>query len=228
MRLDKLLASSTQLSRSQVKSAIKKSSVKVNSITVTNPSLKVSEDDQVVFNNQPIKFPRDLYYVLYKPEGYICSTQNEEYPSALNILSDSASSNLHFAGRLDQDTTGLVLITNDGNWSHKVTSPRKKCHKTYQVWLKHSISQIEIQQLEQGILLNGESKPTLPAEIEKLDDKRLSLTICEGRYHQVKRMIAAVNNRVVKLHRESVGQVNLEGLSIGEWRELTAEEIQYF
>lgn len=228
MRLDKLLASSTQLSRSQVKSAIKKSSVKVNSITVTNPALKVSEDDRVVFNNQSIEFPRDLYYVLYKPPGYICSTQDEEYPSALNILSDCTSPNLHFAGRLDQDTTGLVLITSDGNWSHKVTSPRKKCHKTYKVWLKHSINQIQIQQLEQGILLNGESKPTLPAEVEKIDEKILKLTICEGRYHQVKRMIAAVNNRVVRLHRESVGQVNLEGLSEGEWRVLTQKEIQYF
>lgn len=228
MRLDKLLANATTLSRSKVKSMIKKNSVTVNAIVNTDPACKVTLNDKVRINGQLVEFPRDRYFLLHKPAGYICSAADEEYPSALKILSLSETKDFHFAGRLDQDTTGLVLITNDGDWSHRVTSPRKKCQKTYKVWLKSPISERQKRQLENGVLLKNESKPTLPARVETVGSQIINLSLSEGRYHQVKRMLAAVDNRVIRLHRESIGRLCLGELKEGEWRELTPQEIDWF
>ena len=153
---------------------------------------------------------------------------------------DNKAFDLHIAGRLDADTTGLVLITDDGRWSHNVISPKKECQKIYRVWLRNPIpaekSTALIEQFKQGIQLQGESSLTRPAVLELIADSDIAnkessevlLTITEGKYHQVKRMFAAVGNRVIGLHREQIGGVELGDLAPGEWRSLTAKEVALF
>lgn len=134
---------------------------------------------------------------------------------------------LHFAGRLDVDTTGLVLITDDGQWSHRITSPKHKCDKTYRVWLADPVTDDYARQLQEGVQLRSERELTLPAQMETVGEKEVLLTIHEGKYHQVKRMFAALGNKVVALHRERVGDIILdEALDPGEYRYLTEQEIE--
>ncbi|RKW37748.1 MAG: pseudouridine synthase, partial [Moraxella sp.] len=139
------------------------------------------------------------------------------------------SARLHSAGRLDVDTTGLVLLTDDGQWSHRITSPKHHYPKTYLVTLADPVEANYSQACAEGILLRGEKEPTKPAELEILDDYNVNLTISEGRYHQVKRMFAALGNKVVGLHRWKIGNLTLDDdLGEGEFRPLTEKEIAYF
>jgi 16S rRNA pseudouridine516 synthase len=134
---------------------------------------------------------------------------------------------LHIAGRLDVDTTGLVLITSDGQWSHKITSPKKDCGKRYLVELAEPIDDSLIQVFADGVELRNEDELTKPALLDIIDSTHVRLTISEGKYHQVKRMFAAVGNRVVNLHREAVGDIELNtDLAAGEWRFLTDAEMK--
>lgn len=136
-------------------------------------------------------------------------------------------SELHIAGRLDADTTGLVLITDDGRWSFNITRPNQGCEKVYRVGLSRPIADDVAIKFEQGIQLQGEKKLTAPAILDVISQKEVLLTITEGKFHQVKRMFAAVGNRVVSLHRERIGQINLD-VAIGQWRYLSTDEIASF
>jgi 16S rRNA pseudouridine516 synthase len=234
MRIDKYLSNSLGISRKQVKKAITSKKVIVDSETVKSANLKISPQQSVLFEGKQVIYEKNQYYLLNKPEGYICSTQDEQYPSALTILPteialNSSKSPLHFAGRLDVDTTGLVLISNDGQWTHRVTSPRYEKSKRYHVTLAEPICDKDVERLCEGILLKGESKPTLPATVERVADEQVYLTIKEGRYHQVKRMIGAINNRVVQLHRAAIGELVMESsMQPGDFRPLTEHEVSLF
>ena len=172
------------------------------------------------------------YIMLHKVVDSICSNVDEVYPSVLNFVDVDKAFDCHIAGRLDADTTGLVLITDDGRWSHNVISPKKECPKTYRVWLRNEISDDKsvalIEQFTQGIQLQGEDSLTRPAKLVLITPDEVLLTITEGKYHQVKRMFAAVGNKVVGLHREQIGQLELGDLPEGEWRYLSSEEVAYF
>ncbi len=128
-------------------------------------------------------------------------------------------------GRLDADTTGLLILTNDGELNHVLTSPRRKLPKTYRVELKHPLTEEQIQRLSEGVVLRDDPEPTAPAHVLMLSEREMELTITEGRYHQVKRMLAAVGNRVERLHRTAIGKLRLEGMAEGAWRELSADEV---
>lgn len=176
-----------------------------------------------------MSFPSKRYFLLNKPKGYICSTKDEEYPSALNLLQLANTDKLHFAGRLDADTTGLVLISDDGQWTHRITSPKYKHVKVYLVLLDSHITKEMIGKFEKGVVLNDSTKPTEPAQVQVIDPNKIKLSIAEGRYHQVKRMLAAVGNHVVDLHRESIGRIKLDdSIELGKWRELDSTEIKHF
>jgi 16S rRNA pseudouridine516 synthase len=164
-----------------------------------------------------------------KPAGVVCATQDPSHRTILELLQLPRSETLHIAGRLDIDATGLVLITDDGQWSHRITSPARRCSKTYLVELKHPLKEAQAETIRQGVSLRNESKPTRPADLQLVDQIHLRLTITEGKYHQVKRMFAAVGNRVVGLHRESIGALSLdESLSMGDYRSLNPIEIGLF
>jgi 16S rRNA pseudouridine516 synthase len=229
MRLDKFLSHTSDLSRKDAKRAIKAGRVTINQLPADSPNLNVSAEDSVYLDNQHLLFQQARYFMLNKPVGYICATSDGEHPVVMDLIHEPARKNLHIAGRLDKDTTGLVLITEDGQWSHRVTSPGKNTFKRYRVSLAEPATLSAIESLEQGILLNNEKQPTLPAKVQQVSANCLLLSISEGRYHQVKRMLAAVGNRVTALHREAIGGIELDPtLQPGQYRPLDEQEIALF
>lgn len=229
-RLDKFLSEYTGLSRSQATKALRQNLVKVNQQVIKDGALKISPEDQVEFDGTLLEWTiGNQYFLLFKPEGYICSHDDGEYPTVYQFFDYPLSSRLHTAGRLDVDTTGLVLLTDDGQWSHRITSPKYHCEKTYLVTLADPVEDFYLEQCAQGILLKGEKQPTKPAQIEIIDDYNLNLTIVEGKYHQVKRMFAALGNKVIALHRWRIGQIILDPqLEEGQYLALTNAEVQSF
>ena len=161
---------------------------------------------------------------MHKPLNTVCSNVDEVYPCIFNYIDIDKASDLHIAGRLDADTTGLILITDDGRWSFNIISPNRQCKKVYRVGLRDVISDDVYLKFKNGVQLQGENKLTLPAKLNIVNPKEVLLTITEGRHHQVKRMFAAVGNRVVSLHREKIGKISLD-IKVGQWRYLTIDEV---
>ena len=219
MRLDKFIAENTGLTRSQATKAIRQSAVKINGEIVKNGAAKVSQEDEIYFEDELLTWVEEgQYFMLHKPQGYVCSHDDGDYPTIYQFFEPPLSGKLHSAGRLDVDTTGLVLLTDDGQWSHRITSPKHQCEKTYLVTLADPVENHYASACEEGILLRGEKEPTKPAKLDVLDDYNVNLTISEGRYHQVKRMFAALGNKVVALHRWRIGNVELdESLEEGQY-----------
>ena len=232
MRLDKFICKSTELTRTEAKKLLKSGEVRVNGEVSVNPAMQVHENNTIDIDGQVLTSRSSRYIMLHKEVDSICSNVNEVYPSILNFIDVDKAFDLHIAGRLDADTTGLVLITDDGRWSHNVISPKKECPKTYRVWLRNEITEEQapalIERFTQGLQLQGEDSLTRPASLFRVNASEVLLTITEGKYHQVKRMFAAVGNKVVGLHREKIGKLELENLPAGQWRYLTSEEVAYF
>lgn len=228
MRLDKFIAEQTGLTRSQSARALRQGAVTVNGEAEKSGARKVSAQDEILFDGEPLQWLEGFqYFMLNKPQGYVCSHDDGDYPTVYQFFDYPLAGKLHTAGRLDADTTGLVLLTDDGQWSHRVTSPKHHCEKTYLVTLADPVESNYQAACEQGILLRGEKEPTKPAKLEIIDDYNVNLTISEGRYHQVKRMFAALGNKVAALHRWRVGTVLLDDrLTEGEFRPLTRQEIE--
>ncbi|MEN8177527.1 MAG: 16S rRNA pseudouridine(516) synthase RsuA [Pseudomonadota bacterium] len=226
MRLDRYLSSASVMTRSQAQKAIRKGRVRVNGGVANRPAAIVPAEAEVSLDGQLLARSGLRYFMLNKPQGYVCSTDDQHNSSVLELLDEPVLAGLHFAGRLDIDTTGLVLITDDGEWSHRITAPRRKRPKIYLVTLAEPLSEESADRLKGGLLLRNEKDPTRPAELERLTETLIRLSITEGRYHQVKRMMAAVGNRVIALHREAVASLMLDAdLQPGQYRALTALEI---
>ncbi|WP_372965225.1 pseudouridine synthase [Marinobacter sp.] len=227
MRLDQYLATCTGLSRKEAKKAIIGRRVQVSGELCRSANTPVAEATLVELDGSVLSLPNEIYLMMNKPEGVISATTDSNQPTAVDLLPTDMASKVHIAGRLDKDTTGLLLLTSDGKWSHQVTSPRRDCPKTYQVQLAEPLSSDARKQLENGVLLKGENKPTRPAIVVNCSETKIELTIHEGRYHQVKRMLAAVGNHVEGLHRVRVGAITLDPiLEPGQYRELTEEEVR--
>ncbi|PCJ33950.1 MAG: 16S rRNA pseudouridine(516) synthase [Cellvibrionales bacterium] len=231
MRLDKFVCKSTNLSRVQAVEFIRAGHVVVNDITVLVESTQVHENNAITLNAQ-LLIPRAFrYLMIHKPANTICSNVDEAYPSLFGALDLERSDELHVAGRLDADTTGLVLATDDGRWSFDIIHPKNHCKKVYRVGLSKTIEQAQIIELTlrftAGLQLQGEAQLTRPAQLKILSPKEVLLTISEGKFHQVKRMFASIGNRVVRLHREKIGEVALD-VGLGAWRYLTAAEVESF
>ncbi|MGE4798917.1 16S rRNA pseudouridine(516) synthase RsuA [Yersinia hibernica] len=227
MRLDKFLSQQLGVSRALVARELRAKRVTIDGEVVKNGAIKLTAEQDVRFDGNPLQQtvgPR--YFMLNKPQGYVCSTEDPDHPTVLYFLDEPVAYKLHAAGRLDIDTTGLVLMTDDGQWSHRITSPRHHCEKTYLVTLEHPVADDTAQQFADGVQLHNEKSLTKPAQLEVIEPQLVRLTLSEGRYHQVKRMFAAVGNRVLELHRERIGDIKLDDdLAPGEYRPLTIEEI---
>lgn len=229
IRLDKFLCETLGITRKEATSLLKEKRVRVNGVEVKSGSLKIQLDADVTFDGRALYLSGPRYFMLNKPEGIVCSHDDANHPPFYVLLDEISAEKLHVAGRLDVDTTGLILLTDDGQWSHRITSPKHQCSKTYRVILADPIAEDTQQQFKEGVQLRGEKNLTLPAELEIITDKEVLLTIHEGKYHQVKRMFAAVGNKVVSLHRESIGELALDPeLAPGEYRALTQNEIEFF
>lgn len=229
MRLDQFIATSSPLSRKEARRAIHASKVEVNGEVWKDTGKHLPAGAQVLLEGEQLTLQGERYIMLNKPAGVVSATQDSEHPTALDLLPaelTEVARNLHIAGRLDADTTGLLLLTTDGKWSHRVTSPRVDCPKTYRVNLSTPILDSTIKALETGVMLHQDPKPTKPAQVKVLEPKLVELIISEGRYHQVKRMLAAAGNHVEALHRQRIGDIILDSaLEPGDYRELTENEI---
>ncbi|MEL0640118.1 16S rRNA pseudouridine(516) synthase RsuA [Pseudoalteromonas aliena] len=226
-RLDKFISHLAEIPRTQARASIKRKEVSVNGEIITSHNFQLAQQDEVLHQGTPLVFLGKRYYMLNKPVGYVCANSDELHKTVFDLLDEPNMSDFHVAGRLDIDTTGLVIITNDGDWSHKITSPKSNKFKTYLVETQEPITDEALEQLRTGVMLHNEKDLTRPAIAEKLANYGLRLSISEGKYHQVKRMLYAVDNKVIELHREQIAGITLdENLASGEYRLLTLEEIK--
>lgn len=226
MRLDKFLCEMNIGTRSQVKTYIKQGMVTVGGVPAKKAEEKIDENKDIVcFRGETLSFQEFQYFMLNKPAGVVSATQDNTAKTVMDLLPSNIKKDLFPVGRLDKDTEGLLLITNDGDLAHKLLSPKKHVDKTYLVGIEKSLSASDITSLEQGVDI-GEDKLTLPAKVQVMNDTQIYLTIHEGKFHQVKRMLQAVDNRVLTLKRVSFGPLELDtNLASGECRELTQEEV---
>ena len=228
VRLDFYISHTLGLSRKEAKMLIGKGHVTVNEQLVKKANHSVTRDDTVVCQEAILSWPSEKYFVLNKPAGFVCATEDDVHPVVLELVALHEQKDLRVVGRLDIDTTGLLLLTSDGQWLHRVTSPKSDCPKQYRVWTVDDVSEDALQALTEGVLLNGEASPTKAMSVERVDSDEILLTISEGKYHQVKRMLAATGNRVERLHREKIASLSIETLPEGEYRALTDAEIALF
>ncbi|MBJ6610113.1 MAG: 16S rRNA pseudouridine(516) synthase [Candidatus Thiothrix moscowensis] len=226
MRLDQFVSQSTGIPRSEAPGLIRGGKVLVNGVRITKASTHIDPAAEVLLYGERIVLPGNIYLMLHKPAGVISATEDPSHRTVLDLVNHPHRHTLHVVGRLDKDTTGLLLMTNDGDWSHRLMSPRHHVPKTYLATLAEPLTEAAAQQLRAGVQLHGEKGLTKPAEVEILPAQQARISIAEGKYHQVKRMLAAVGNRVETLHRERIGGLVLDAqLPPGEWRELQAAEL---
>jgi len=229
-RLDKILASQGTLSRKDVKEIIKKGRVTVNGNIVKDSAVKIdSEKDKVCIDGECLTLKKHIYIMLNKPKGVVSASESDTDETVVDLVPEELfRKGLFPAGRLDKDTTGFVLITDDGDFAHRILSPKNHIFKTYLARLEHSLTKSDILMIESGITL-ADGTVLKEAKVEIIEESEhpvVQIMICEGKYHQVKRMFAAAGNKVVELHRSMMGDLALDdNLNPGECREITAEEL---
>lgn len=234
MRLDKFLSKATELSRKDCKKILHAGEVTVNGEVVKDASLHIDEvDDDIEWAGEPLSVAMgNRYLLLYKPEGFECTLKPKEWPIVTDLIDVPQLGSLRIAGRLDVDTTGALLLSDDGGFLHRVTSPKYHVAKVYELTLAEPMTEAQqafaIKELAKGIMLEDEYDKTKPAELSFSDATHAKLVLTEGKYHQVKRMMGYFGNKVIELHRASIGNITLAGLEKGESRFLTAEEIDQF
>ena len=231
MRVDKLLSNVGVASRAELKKYCKQGLISVNGKVINNPGVQVdSESDDIRFNGEKIVYREFVYIMLNKPDGYISATFDKYDPIVLDLIDQSYLVFEPFpVGRLDKDTEGLLVLTNDGQLAHRVLSPKKHVPKTYYAKIQGKVTEEDILAFEKGVILD-DGYETMPSQLKilKSDDmSEIELTIHEGKFHQVKRMFESVGKKVVYLKRISMGKLKLdESLGLGEYRELTEEEVK--
>ena len=234
MRLDKFISKATELSRKDCKKILHAGEVTVNGEVVKDSSLHIDEvGDDIEWAGEPLSVAMgNRYLLLYKPEGFECTLKPKEWPIVTDLIDVPQLGSLRIAGRLDVDTTGALLLSDDGGFLHRVTSPKHHVAKVYELTLAEPMTEAQqafaIQELAKGIMLEDEYDKTKPAELSFSDATHAKLVLMEGKYHQVKRMMGYFGNKVIELHRASIGNITLAGLEKGESRFLTAEEIDQF
>lgn len=234
MQLQEILFSQGFGTRRVCSGLVQQSLVSVDGGVCTEPTLEFPPDG-LNFSVQGVHwtYHEKAYLMLHKPGGYECSQKPSTYPSIYTLLpapirqrGGGAAAGVQAVGRLDQDTTGLLLLSDDGKFIHRMSSPKHHVPKVYEVTAKHAVDEAQIQKLLAGVVLDDDPKPVRAAACEQTGETQLSLTLTEGKYHQVKRMIAAVGNRVEGLHRARIGSLSLPAdLKPGEWRWLTAQDL---
>lgn len=234
MRLDKFLSKATQLSRKDCKRILHNDEISVNGEIVRDGSVHIDEvNDDIDWFGEPLSVATgNRYILLYKPEGFECTLTPKEYPIVTELIDVPEVQALRMAGRLDVDTTGALLLSDDGTFLHRVTSPKHHVAKTYELTLADPMDDTQqayaIDALAKGVLLEGERDKTKPAQLSFTDPTHATLVLTEGKYHQVKRMMAYFGNKVVALHRARIGSITLDGLEKGDSRFLTQAEIDQF
>ena len=232
MRIDKYLANMNVGSRKDVHKLIKQGIVTINGKVVKTPKQKVVDTDEVMVGEDKITYQKYHYFLLNKPKGVLSATEDRNQRTVISLLrSEDRYQNLAPVGRLDKDTTGLLLLTNDGQLNHELLAPNKHVDKVYQAKIAGLADEETVKTFAQGMTL-GDGTQLKPAELKILsrdkasDSSEIEIKIQEGKYHQIKRMFGACGMKVVELHRISMGNLTLGDLSLGEYRELSEEEIK--
>lgn len=233
IRLDKYLADMSIGTRQEVKKYIRQGRVKINEDIIKKPEYKIREDeDKVAFDGAPVAYETFEYYMLNKPAGVISATEDKRDKTVLDLIKEKKRKDLFPVGRLDKDTEGLLLITNDGALAHRLLSPKKHVDKCYYAEISGGVTEDDVRVFKERINIGTQEEPewTMPAELKILEKgtvSRIRLTIREGKFHQVKRMFLAVGKEVVYLKRECMGALVLdEELAPGEYRKLTDSELK--
>ena len=230
-RIDKILSNLGYGSRSELKKFCKNGLVKVNGKVINNPGVQVDvENDEIIFDGEKVTYKEFIYLMLNKPDGYISAKFDKRDPIVLDLIDKEDLVFETFpVGRLDKDTEGLLVLTNDGQLAHRVLSPKKHVPKTYYAKIEGIVTEEDIKAFAKGVTLD-DGYETMPAELIILKSDEISeieLTIHEGKFHQVKRMFESVDKKVIYLKRLSMGKLKLdENLELGEYRELTDEEVK--
>lgn len=223
IRLDRFLANQGMGTRKEVKKIIKKGLVKVDGIIIFKDDYKFDETVSIVMvDDEVIEYKKDIYILMNKPAGFVCANEDQLHETVFDLLPFS-SQNLFSVGRLDKDTTGVLLISNDGVLAHRLLSPSRHVKKCYETDLAAPISEEQIKQLSAPLDLGD--FVSMPAKVQVLEERKILLYICEGKFHQVKRMMKAVGNEVCALKRIQFGPLTLGSLDEGEWRFLSEDEI---
>ena len=224
MRLDRFLFHHTNHGKKEIRRILAAGRVQVEGNVEKDSQHEIGDFTQVQLDGTLLRKDRACYIMLNKPAGYLSATTDPLHPTVMELIDEPET--LHIAGRLDRASTGLLILTNDGKWSRRLTEPKENVPKTYLVETAEPITEETHTHFTQGIYFAYEDLTTALAELEILTEKQARLTIYEGRYHQIKRMFHAVGNRVTSLHRESMGNITLDpALSSGQYRHLTEEEI---
>lgn len=223
MRLDGFLSKNGFGSRKSVKKLILNKRVKVDNKVILDVGYKIIDGDVISVDDNVIKDISNIVLMINKPEGYISSLIDERYPSVMNLIPDVYRKTLRLVGRLDYDTTGLLLITDNGILNQRLTSPKYHVSKTYEVKVNHLLKNELIEKFNQPNDI-GKGEITKPAKLEIIDDYNALITITEGKYHEIKRLFGKYNYDVIKLNRISFGPLFLNDLPLGKYRELTKDE----
>lgn len=227
MRLDKFVADTTALTRSQAGKAIRSGEVLVNGTVVRKPEHRINENEDCVFvGGKECSFRRFHYYLLNKPTGVITASTDPKQKTVLDLFpTEIRKQGIFPVGRLDKDTSGLLLLTNDGDFAHRVISPKSGIDKVYDAVVDGTLCEEDVRQFKQGIIL-ADGTQCLPATLRILNPNRCLVTVQEGKYHQVRRMLASRGKPVLKLRRISVGELRLDpGPEEGRYRELSDDEL---
>ena len=225
-RLDKVISNYTEYSRSDVKKLLRNKKVKVNGEVIRDYDYKVDkETDEILVDDIKLEIIDNIYIALNKPEGYISATEDRDCKTVLDLIKENViRSKIFPVGRLDKDTTGLIILTSDGKFSHDIVSPKKHVDKVYDATLDVPVTDKMIKEFEKGVMLGDEK--CLPAKLEILSSNVGRVTLREGKYHQVKRMFEAFGAKVVKLNRIQIGNYALpEDLKLGEYKFLNEDDI---
>ncbi|MEZ0386379.1 MAG: pseudouridine synthase [Verrucomicrobium sp.] len=230
MVLSRLIAKHGNMGRTAGMHAIATRRVKVDHQTVSDGQHPVDRFSHVTLDDSVVQEGGGaLYIMLHKPAGYLSATSDPQHPTVMDLIQHPDRETLHIAGRLDRSSSGLLLLTNDGRWSKALTDPAAKVDKVYVVETAHPIDPGAVEKFAAGFYFHTEDLTTLPAKLEIISERTARVALHEGRYHQIKRMFHRVNNRVVRLHRSSIGPLMLsDELPEGQWRELTAQELTAF
>lgn len=225
-RLDRFISRNSAFSHSDTRLLIAQKRILLDGFVAHSIQQKVTEFTHVVLDGSCLQNNNPVYIMLNKPRGVVSATKDRKHATVLDLIQHPQKHNLHIAGRLDFNTTGLVLLTNDGVWSRKISLPQTKLAKTYEVTLSKPLSDEYVAVFREGIYFAYENITTQPAFLEILSEYTARLSLIEGKYHQVKRMFGSFQNEVLALHRVSVGNISLEGLEVGHSRLLKTKESQ--
>lgn len=229
MRLDKFFSQTGTLTRSQAQKQLKLGKVTVNGETIKKADYKVDPDkDEIRYNEDKIVYRRFVYIMMNKPRGVVSATEDRDQKTVLDLLpEDLLKLDLFPCGRLDKDTTGLVVLTNDGISAHNALSPKKHVEKKYSFETADAYSDADVTAIESGITLK-DGYSTKPCKIERISETEGYIYLTEGKYHEIKRLFGARSNKITKLERIGFGKLEIGDLPEGDWRYLTEEEISWF